>query len=157
MTPMRVLGVHQDPASREPIVLLEDANGTFGLAFFVPTDEANRLARALGMTPCPCVPVFDLVEQLLADFGARVVRVVLDHAERGIWSRLHIRTRDGEVVRPCHPADALALARRTGAPIYATEDALRHGCRLDRSCPHGPDRRAVATWLERVRPEDFEG
>ena len=46
--------------------------------------EANRLARCLGMTPCPCTPIFDLAEQLIGHLRATVVRTYLEGNERGI-------------------------------------------------------------------------
>lgn len=52
--------------------------------------------------------------------------------------------RDGlELLIPCHPADAVALAVRAGKPIMAQDSALAHA--LD----------AVQAWLDRVRPADF--
>jgi bifunctional DNase/RNase len=104
------------------------------------------------------VPVFDLVEALLAHFEVRVSRVVLDgHREFGISSALFVTRGEDEAVFSCHPADALALAKRAGAPVYATEEALRHACRLDEPHRHKSVSGDVTNWLERVTPEDFEG
>src|SRR5216684_1542604 len=47
-------------------------------------NEANRLARCLGITSCPCTPIFELAEQLVGHLGAAVVRAYLEGDERGI-------------------------------------------------------------------------
>lgn len=59
-------------------------------------NEANRLARCLGMTQCSCTPIFELTEQLIGHMGATVVRACLEGDERG------------------HPADAVRMPCGTG-------------------------------------------
>jgi bifunctional DNase/RNase len=54
--------------------------------------------------------------------------VVLDEDEVGVSATLYVGANHDEAALPCHPADALALAERTRAPIYAT-DALLHSGR----------------------------
>jgi hypothetical protein len=158
MTLMRVKALTYDATTRHATVVLGDPAEQLALGFLVPLNEADRLARALGQTPCRCVPVFDLVEALLARFEVRVSRVVLDgHSELGISSTLYIKQGEDEAAFSCHPADALALATRAGAPVYATEEALRHACRLDEPHRHESVSGDVTEWLERVTPEDFEG
>lgn len=46
--------------------------------------EANRLARCLGMTQCPCTPIFELTEPLIGHLQAEVRRAHLEGDERGI-------------------------------------------------------------------------
>lgn len=57
-----------------------------------------------------------------------------------------------ELLLPCHPADALALAVRARAPIMAQDSALA----LARPGPPPPPEDDVQGWLDRVRPGDFE-
>jgi bifunctional DNase/RNase len=107
--------------------VLEDVDRRLEFAFLIPVNEAHRLARVLGLTRCPRVPVLELIDGLLAHFNTRVLRVVLDGDEAGVSTTLYIGEKHGEAAFPCHPADALALAARTRAPIYATDELLRSG------------------------------
>jgi len=118
-------------------------------------NEANRLARCLGMTSCPCTPIFELAEQLVGHLGAAVVRAYLEGDERGISAGL-VLERDGlELALPCHPADALALAVRARAPILAQDSAL--ALTRPAAAPPTPDAAdGVRRWLDRVSPGDFE-
>ena len=43
------------------MVLLEDVDRSRWLSFYLPMNEANRLARVLGKTCCAGVPIFDLI------------------------------------------------------------------------------------------------
>jgi hypothetical protein len=157
MIPMRIRGLTCDPATRHAIMVLEDLTGTLGLAFFLPLNEANRLARVLGSASCPHTPVYELVLDLLAHLDAVVAHAVLDGRADGIGASL-VLLRDGsEIALPCHPADAIALALRTEAPIYASPEAMAHACTLGQPRGHEAPHPDVAGWLERVKPDDFEG
>jgi len=115
-------------------------------------NEANRLARCLGMSPCACTPIFELTEQLVGHLGGSVVRAHLEGDERGISGGLVVEREGTEILLPCHPADALAQAVRARAPIMAQDSALA------RSRPAPPPERTedVRGRLDRVRPGDFE-
>ena len=125
-------------------------------------NEANRLARCLGMTPCPCTPIFELTEQLIGHLQAEVRRAHLEGDERGISAGIVLR-RDGlEMILPCHPADAVALAVRAGKPIMAHDSALAHARsapvsgRTDAATePPATALDAMQAWLDQVRPADF--
>lgn len=115
MTPMRVIEVSTCPHTGQPMVLLQVEGRDRWLAFYLPMNEANRLARCLGMTPCACTPIFELTEQLVGHLGATVVRARLEGDERGISAGLGLDRGGAELLIPCHPADALALAVRARA------------------------------------------
>ncbi|MGH7368948.1 MAG: bifunctional nuclease domain-containing protein [Candidatus Rokuibacteriota bacterium] len=162
MTPMRVIAVSTCPHSDRPMVMLQVEGRDRWLAFYVPINEANRLARCLGMTECPCTPIFELTEQLIGHMKAAVVRAHLEGDERGISAGL-VLERDGlELLIPCHPADAVALAVRAGKPIMAHDSGLAHARSAPVASPAAGDAEApaaaldaVQVWLDRVRPADF--
>jgi bifunctional DNase/RNase len=66
---------------------------------------------------------------------------------------LHVQWAGAELAVPCYPPDALALALRTGLPIYATGDALAHAQPLP--AEPGMTSGDVGAWLQRVKPDDF--
>jgi bifunctional DNase/RNase len=114
------------------------------------------------MTTYPCTPIFELTEQFIGHLRAEVRRAYLEGDERGISAGL-VLERDGlEMLLPCHPADAVALAVRAGKSIMAHDSALAHA----RSAAHPPDGAlesaaadpdtAVQDRLDQVRPGDFE-
>ena len=77
----------------------------------------------------------------------------LEGDERGISAGLVLDRNGGELLIPCHPADALALAVRAHAPIVAEDSALAHA----RAAGASPTSDAMRDWLDRVRPADFAG
>ncbi|UCC69615.1 MAG: bifunctional nuclease family protein [Armatimonadota bacterium] len=67
----------------------------------------------------------DLLRDLIARLGGRVVKVVIDDLWNGVYyAKLHIAV-DGEVVTvDARPSDAVAVALRTDAPLFATDSVL---------------------------------
>ena len=57
-----------------------------------------------------------------------------------------------DVTFPCHPADAMAIALKAGAPILAADTALAHACPADQTLRA----ERVQRWIDGLRPADFE-
>jgi bifunctional DNase/RNase len=154
MTLMTVTGLLPDPKGDDAVLVLQTLPGDRILGLLVPMSEATRLARVLGPAACGCSPIYDLLVALSEAVKVSVSRAVLDLSPGGIGARLIFALNGTETPFDCHPADAVALAVRMGAAIYATSEAL------DRACPasahgHVAADEATADWLERVRPADF--
>jgi bifunctional DNase/RNase len=155
MTQMLICRLTHCPGHDKATVVLEDVDRRLEFAFLIPMNEAYRLARVLGLARCTDVSVLELIDGLLAYCNARVLRAVLDGDEVGVSATLYVSENDGEAAFPCHPADALALAERSCAPIYATDEALHHARPLSRPHGRGIGHADGARYLERTRPEDF--
>ena len=155
MTLLQVKALSAHDNARLATVVLETTPGNLALGFLIPMNEANRLARVLGLTGCRCAPVYDLIGDLAINLRASVTRAVLDAEADGICATLVLEHEGIEFALPCHPADAIALALFTNTPIYATADALAHAGPLTYSHGQAIDHPHVAQWLERVRPDDF--
>lgn len=150
MIPMHVIDLCSSPKSESPMVLLEDERSARWLAFYLPMNEANRLARVLGRAP-GCVPIFDLTEGLAQRLGASLLRAEIHGDDRGVRATLIYGRGDDELPFDCHPGDALALAMRAKTPILAAETALAHACPVNIELR----RHAVRRWLSDVSPADF--
>jgi bifunctional DNase/RNase len=98
------------------------------------------------------VPIFDLLGEIADAGGLEVVRAEIDGDDRGVTAALVLRGAGQDLALSCHPADALALALRTKAPILASEAALAHACPADQELRA----RVVRRWLDRLHPADFD-
>jgi bifunctional DNase/RNase len=114
-------------------------------------NEANRLARVLGITPCPSVPIFALLRRIADAGGFEVPRAEIDGDHQGVIASLVFRRDGRDFALPCHPADAMALALRARTPILASDAALAHACPAD----HELRANAVRRWIDRLSPSDF--
>ena len=67
----------------------------------------------------------DLLVVVIQALGASLTRVVITEVrEHTFYAELHLLTAVGEQKLSCRPSDAIALAVRTSAPIFAEEALL---------------------------------
>src|SRR5688572_25327993 len=117
MMAMRIKSFVMCPEHNRPLLSLVDRErGQWQLTLWLPANEADRLARVLGLAGHRCVAVFDLVRALLRELEARVSAVVLNADHEGVGALLRLDRAGSELLLPCHPADGLALAELTGVP-----------------------------------------
>lgn len=98
----------------------------------------RRLVMAVGLTEAQAIAVFmegvslprplahDLMAKMLYTLGARVSRVIVDDLENGFFKSTIVCERDGmPILFDSRTSDAVALALRCQAPIFARESVLR--------------------------------
>jgi uncharacterized protein len=151
MVLMRIRELTRCPKHQRVLITLDDVDGRRHVTFYADAEDSRRLARELKSGPRACHPIFDFIQGLLRSWHAAPVRVVLEDVDGdGIGALVYLRQGELESSISCYPPDALALALRTGVPIYATPEVLSHG-------EVGPqlEDHDTARWLERVQPRDF--
>ena len=152
MTEMKIVHLCTCRRTNQPMVLLEDDRRSRWLSFYLPMNEANRLARVLGKTGCEHVPIFELLELLTQAVDVRVARAEIHGDAHGVRAELVLARGAMDVTLPCHPADAMAIAVKAGAPILAADTALAHACPADQVLRA----ESVQRWVDGLRPADFE-
>ncbi len=128
MIPVEIHGVAVDDSQKNFFILLKEKNGT-NRWIPVPTSprEAREIAVALhenAGSPRPLT--HDLLTTFIDKLGAKVVEVSLfGSPKQNILSFVHLETREGEHKKiEATPADALAIAVRSGALISAEDQTL---------------------------------
>ncbi len=101
---------------------LQDAKGrTFPI--WLSADEVPGIQSVLQHAYSPLYATQDLLASLLNQLGGRVVEARLYPLSRiVVGATLVVQRRDQRVEAVCRPGDAVALARRFGAPVLAPED-----------------------------------
>jgi bifunctional DNase/RNase len=153
---MHVKSVKRTDGQPGALVMLETVPEEHTLGLLMPAGEAERAARVLGLTSCRCLPIYDLIAEILGHCGGVVRHALLDAHADGVAAALSLEREHTPFTVGCHPADALALALRVDAPIYATAGALALACRAEGPCQHRAPRDEVREWLDGVAPADFE-
>jgi uncharacterized protein len=111
--------------SNRHVVILKDSAGDRYLPIWIGAWEASAIAMRLQGLSAERPLTHDLFVAALERLDVHVVRVVISElAEETYHARLHLE-RDGvEVEVDSRPSDALAIAVRTEALIFADEDVL---------------------------------
>lgn len=147
-----------------PVVMLRETDDGRGrvLPILIGGPEAAAIHAALeGIVP-PRPLTHDLAVVLLATLGARLDKVVITEVrDHTFYAELHLHTDAGEAVVSSRPSDAIAIAVRTGSPIFATEALLDEAAVELNETEEDDDEEAILDefrdFLDDVRPEDFEG
>jgi uncharacterized protein len=129
---MEVLGVTAAQGSDlsagqvgQTAILLRSKGAKRELTLFVGPFEAQSIAVPLQQLR-PLRPLtHDLTLSLLAAFRSHLGRVIIsDFKDNIYYATLYIETDGKEITVDSRPSDAIALALRVGAPIYASSKAL---------------------------------
>ncbi len=122
---MDVVGVRVELPSNQPIVLLRESEGPRYLPIWIGGSEATAIATALeGVTP-PRPLTHDLMRSVLDALGALAVRVVITEMRESVfYADLSLDISGREVHVSSRPSDAIALAVRTGTPVFALPGVL---------------------------------
>ena len=116
-----------------PEVVLKEVEGNHYLHIVIGRFEAAAISMAHNKRQ-PTRPIsYDLAHQILAHVDARVVRVEITDfnlRERTYYAEMHLVDDEGKVYTlDARPSDAIALALRFSAPIYAAVKILKEeGC-----------------------------
>jgi len=122
---MEVLGVATDQESGQTTLLLRGKQGQQELTLFIGPFEAQNIAVPLQQVKPPRPLTHDLALTFLSTFHSRLRRVIIsDLKENTYYATLYLEADGKEVTLDSRPSDAIALALRAGAPIYANDRAL---------------------------------
>jgi hypothetical protein len=126
MIPVNVKEIAFD-LSLSPVVLLIDQDENRALPIWVGPLEAQSIAMALQDLSTPRPMTHDLMKTVCENLGASVRSVEINDIHDGTYyAKLYIQTISGECVLDSRPSDAIALALRTGSPIYISEKVAEH-------------------------------
>ena len=134
-----------DPYNNTFIVILKDEDNAEMLPIWLGRAEASAISFALESVAAPRPMTHDLMKALLDTVDSKVISVVITELkDNTYYARIHLHYEDSEFSIDARPSDAIALALRTDAPIFANEEVLRRQSSDE-----------LEQWLENLKPEDF--
>jgi len=122
---MHIYGVSFDIVGKQPIVLLKTAEGSKFLPIWIGHPEAAAILMKLQGASTPRPMTHDLVTSMLGELDAQVVRItVTELRENTFHASITIQQNGTEIEVDSRPSDAIALAVRAEAPIYADDRVI---------------------------------
>ncbi|MCX5811792.1 MAG: bifunctional nuclease family protein [Proteobacteria bacterium] len=156
---MKVAGITVDPFTNTPIVLLKDVDEKDVLPIWIGLLEASSIATALENINTPRPMTHDLLKNILDHLGVRVIRIeVNDLKDNTYYALLYLDVDNKRLVVDSRPSDAIAIALRTGAPIFVEETVIKKSAKIDLSGKGDKVVTDVNEWeeiLENLSPDDF--
>ncbi|MCX5764385.1 MAG: bifunctional nuclease family protein [Gemmatimonadetes bacterium] len=132
MIPVRVSRLAMDGTAGTNLVVLQELNGTRMLPIWIGRAEAEAIARHLEGVPNERPLTHDLARALVASLGGLIKRVMVTHvSENTFFAQLVVEHNGTDFLIDARPSDAIALALRADAPMFAAEALLAHYPSLD--------------------------
>jgi bifunctional DNase/RNase len=158
---MELLGVRLELPQNAPVVLLREQQGERRvLPIYIGPEEARAIALALEGVTTPRPMTHDLLRDVLDATEARVLSVaVTELRDATFYAEIEVLA-GGKTVRvSSRPSDAVALAVRVDAPIFASEEVLADAAMPAAEEGEEDQQEEIVDqfrqFIDEVNPEDF--
>lgn len=142
-TPLKVDAVLSAPNTDAHVVILKSGEAAF-LPIWVGAPEGNAIKFAMESIAPPRPLTHDLLKGLLGHLNAKLERILISAVKGSTYfAELWLESDGRRLKIDSRPSDAIALALRAQAPIYATPEVMESQ-RLEQ----------LDTLLEQFRPKD---
>ncbi len=157
---MVIYGVSFDMVGKQPIVLLKTVDSNRFLPIWIGHPEAAAILMKLQGASTPRPMTHDLLNDMLGELDVTCTQVAVTELRDNTFFATITLTADGrEIEIDSRPSDALALAVRSGAPIFAAEEVIAESAiefeHEVEDTEEVVDR--FKEFLDQVSPEDFAG
>lgn len=146
--------------SQHRIVLLREVDSERQLPIWIGPCEADAITIELQDVKVARPLTQDLLKNIITELGGTVSHVLIKELNDSVFhARLFISVQGEREPREidCRPSDAIALAARTGSPIFAEESVLEEvGYTVQEEAQ--PEEEVVEEFrrfIDDVDPEDF--
>ncbi len=157
---MELVGVRIEIPANTPMLLLqEQGDDRRLLPIYIGSAEASAIHYALEGIEPPRPLTHDLFMIVLTELGTTLERVVITEVrDHTYYAHVHLSGTGGERVISARPSDAVALAVRCDAPIFAADDLLDEVGQLPEPEPEEEAEEIIdefKDFIESVSPDDF--
>ena len=122
---VKVGSVVLDERVGSPVVVLEEREGERSLPIWIGIAEAQSIAAEMEHVRPERPNTHDLATRLIDGLEGEVYRVVVTELRGGTYfATIFLRTRGRTIEVDSRPSDAIAIALRTGAPLFARDELL---------------------------------
>ena len=163
VVPMELVGVRVEVPANTPVVILREQTGTQRLLpIVIGTPEASSIHAALAGIESPRPLTHDLMVHVLERLDTTLQRIVVTEIRDHVfYAELHLLCGGREQVISSRPSDAIALAVRTGSPIFASEALLSEAGQQPLEVDDHTDEESIIDefrdFLTDLDPDDFKG
>ena len=160
-TKMSIYGINLDLFSSSPIVILKVEDENRYLPIWIGQPEARSILMKLQNQEFSRPLTHDLAVNLVAELGGSMEKVtVTELRDQTFFAVISVEI-DGRTVEiDSRPSDAIALAVRSGAEIFADDDVIEEAAVVfEEAMEEAPEEEVVdkfKDWMNRVSPEDFK-
>ena len=158
MYEMVIYGVSFDLVGKQPIVLLKTADGNRFLPIWIGHPEAAAILMKLQGATTPRPMTHDLINDMLGELEVSCSKVsVTELKENTFYATITVQQDGTEIEIDSRPSDAIALAVRSDAPIFAADSVIEESA-IEFEGEEVNEEEIVnefKTFLDTVSPDEF--
>ncbi len=160
-TRMSIYGINLDLFSSSPIVILKVEDENRYLPIWIGQPEARSILMKLQNQEFSRPLTHDLAVNLVTELGGSMERVtVTELRDSTFFATISLEINGRTVEIDSRPSDAIALAVRSGAEIFAADEVIEEAAVVfEEAMEEAPEEEVVdkfKDWMNRVSPEDFK-
>jgi len=136
MVEMKVKRVMLDPSSKTPtaVVILENVKEKKVIPIWIGSEEATSIAMELEHVSAPRPNAHDLIRNIVQGLGAALHRITITDLRNNVYyASITLKLKGQEFQVDSRPSDAIAVALRMKAPIFASTQVLAKAKQLPSS------------------------
>ena len=159
-TRMSIYGINMDLFTSSPIVILKVEDDNRYLPIWVGQNEARSILMKLQNQEFPRPLTHDLAVNLVSELGGAMQRVTVTELRDSTFFATISLEIGGRIIEvDSRPSDAIALAIRSEAEIYASDDVIEEAAVVfEEAMEDTPEDEVVdkfKDWMNQITPEDF--
>lgn len=156
MRRMRVDKLGIDLLTHDPVVILKELDSSRQLPILIGPFEATAIALALEGTKVPRPLSHDLLRTAIEKLKSKVEKILIhDIQENTFFAKIIIDGPQGTIEIDARPSDGIALALRTNAPIYVSDQILLDDQGEEEAPSQEKETQEFRRFIEGLKPSDF--
>ena len=159
-TRMSIYGINLDLFSSSPIVILKVESENRYLPIWIGQQEARSILMKLQNQTFSRPLTHDLAVNLVSELGGTVDNVTVTQLKDStFFATIGVEIGGRTVEVDSRPSDAIALAVRAGAQIFAADEVIEEAAVVfEEAMEDTPEDEVVdkfKDWMNQITPEDF--
>ncbi len=166
MIHVRIASLSVDSVSNQPVIILrpieESGDSPRLLPIWIGHAEATAILLALQGVEPPRPMTHDLLKSVVESLDTVVTRIEITRVEAGtFYAAIVLRGEERTIAIDARPSDSIALAIRTGSPLFVAEEVFDEAAVLEEAVSEDePVEEAEVEqfreFLDHVDPSDFQ-
>jgi len=158
---MTISSVNMDQVTNSPIIILKEVEGDQTLPIWIGLLEATAIASEIEGVKFSRPMTHDLFKNVMDQVDIKIKKIeICDLRDNTYYALIHLTNRGTNLTVDSRPSDAIALALRTEAPIFVSDEVLRKSKQAEATREGVPADKSEQgkKWqdiLEELNPEDF--
>ncbi len=158
---MMISSVNMDPVTNSPIIILKEIEGEKTLPIWIGLLEATAIASEMEDVKFSRPMTHDLLKNIMDKTDIKIDKIeICDLRDNTYYALIHLMNRGKALTIDSRPSDAIALALRSKAPIFVSDEVLNKSKQIEAAKESVPADKSEQgkRWqdiLEKLNPEDF--